>query len=343
MEWPLRTFSDDDEAAAEKAFFWPKWGFSGNCQGQAPIQGKFVLSILFTLSSLLQAADKIKVITSTTDLAWAAQEIGKDFVEVKPLLKGTENPHYVDTIPEFIRLVADAQVVCIIGLELEIGWMPKVLARSGNSQVQQGGKGYCETGKGVTVLEKPAGPVDRSMGDVHPMGNPHFWLSPKSFTEGAGQITEVLVRVDPTHSSEFQNNYKALAKKLEDLQKKNKARLAPLLAKLSGPPLVEYHKEFSYFFNAYGITSFGSIEEKPGVPPSAGRIAEISTSAKAAGVKLAIGGEYAPKNTLEKFSEISGIPSKQLPTSVQPDGKIKDYMALQEDLVDALVKALTKK
>jgi zinc/manganese transport system substrate-binding protein len=303
----------------------------------------FLVAILFLYSSFSLGEKPLKVVTSTTDIAWAAKEIGKNLVEVVPLLSGTENPHYVDTIPEFIRQVADAQVVCIIGLELEVGWMPKVLARSGNAQVQPGGKGYCETGKGVQVLEKPSGPIDRSMGDVHREGNPHFWLSPKALAEGASQIRDALVRVDPGHSADYQSNYSAFSKRLELLLKKNRERLLPHLAKIKGPAVIEYHKEFSYLFEAYGVNSMGSIEEKPGVPPSAGRIAEMATSAKSIGIKGAIAGEYAPHKTMERFSELSGVPSFQVPTSVQPKGKLKDYADLQNFLVETLILAVSHK
>lgn len=287
--------------------------------------------------------DKIQVVTTTTDLAWAAQEIGKDLVDVHSLLNGTENPHFVDTLPEFIRLVGEAQVVCIVGMDLEVGWIPKVLSRSGNALVQPGGTGYCEVGKGIQVLEHPAGPVDRSMGDVHPAGNPHFWLNPKALADGSAQIKDALIRVDTAHATSYTKNYEILVKKLQELQQKNRARLAPLLSKLSGPVVIEYHKEFTYFYDAYGIRSLGSIEEKPGVPPSAGRIAQIGLAAKSEGVKVAMGGEYVPKKTMERFTEISGIPVLKVPTSIQPKGKIKDYVELQNELINAFAKALAGK
>ena len=260
--------------------------------------------ILFLISVSCAFAKPLKVITSTTDLAWAAREIGKDKVDVTALLAGTENPHYVDTIPEYIRLASEADVVCIIGLELEVGWMPKVLARSGNAQVQPGGKGYCETGKAVTVLEKPTGPVDRSMGDIHVAGNPHFWLSPKSLTEGSQEVLKAFVRVDPAHSKEFEANYKALSTKLEALHKTNQAKLKPYLAALKGPAIIEYHKEFSYFFYAYEIQSLGSIEEKPGVPPSAGRIAEVALTAKSQGIKGLVPSIFSLPSVTPSPSEI---------------------------------------
>lgn len=297
----------------------------------------FFFLVLAGLPAL--ADSKVKVITSLTDLAWAAKQVGGEHVDVKPLLNGTENPHYVDTVPEFIRLVADAQVVCIAGLQLEIGWMPKVLSRSGNAQVQPGGKGYCDTGRAVSVLEKPEGHVDRSMGDIHPAGNPHFWLSPKALAEGAKEIAGAFSRVDPAHTGDYQKGLAALTKQLDELQARNKAKLAPIAAKFQGPFVIEYHKEFSYFDEAYGLRCMGTIEEKPGIPPSAGRIAEISLAAKSAGIKVAFAGEYAPKNVLSRFKELSGIPVLQLPTASRPgDAEIGDYPKLEAAMVDRIVK-----
>jgi zinc/manganese transport system substrate-binding protein len=299
--------------------------------------GALLSGLLLLVFAFPCYAKPIPVVTTMTELAWAAEQIGGAHVAARSLLEGTENPHYVDAVPEYIRLVADAQAVILVGMDLEIGWMPKVLARSGNAQVQVGGKGYCEAGKGVDVLEKPTGDVNRSMGDVHPGGNPHFWLSPKALGQAAGPITDTLIAVDPAHSADYLKGRDAFRKKLDEIAEKNQAKLKAVASGVAAW-VIEYHKEFSYFFNQYGLKSFGSIEEKPGVLPSAGRLAQVGLSAKQAGVKVVLAGEYAPKKTLERFTEISGIPVAQLPTSIQPGGKIRDYAELQALLVDTLVK-----
>ncbi len=294
-----------------------------------------LLAWSFLLFGISAFSAPVPVVTTMNELAWAVQEIGGANVTAKALLDGTENPHYVDAVPEFIRLVADAQVVVLVGLDLEIGWMPKVLGRSGNAQVQPGGKGYCEAGKTVSVLEKPTGDVNRSMGDVHPTGNPHFWLSPKALGEAGGAIAETLSGVDPAHAADYAKGLEAFRKKLDGIAAVNQAKLK---AAAGSSWVIEYHKEFSYLFSQYGLKSYGSIEEKPGVLPSAGRLAQIGLAAKQAGVKVALAGDYAPKKTLERFTEVSGIPVVQVPTSVQPKGKYADYAGLQSFLVDSLVK-----
>jgi len=303
----------------------------------------FIALLITSLSATAFA--KVKVVTTIPDLAWVAAEVGGDYVESKALLRGNENPHFVDAVPEFTRLTADADVVCMAGLDLEVGYMPAVLTRSGNAKIQPGGPGYCEAGKFVQVLEKPTAAVDRSMGDVHPAGNPHFFLSPKALADGAKEIAAALTRVDPAHTSDYKKGLTNFAAKMDALDKEVVKLLNPLKSaqdKAGGKPLlIEYHREFSYFLNEYGLTSFGSIEEKPGVPPSAGRLGEIAAASKAAGIRVALAADYYPKKTLERFSELSGIKVVVVPTMIQPSGSYKTYAELQKHIANSLVSAAT--
>jgi zinc/manganese transport system substrate-binding protein len=293
------------------------------------------MSLWIAFISALQAHAALQVVTTTQDLAWVAREIGGARVEVQSLLQGSENPHYSNATPEFIRRAANADVLCAVGLELEVGWLPKVLTRSGNAKVQPGGKGFCEAGRSIETLEKPTSTVTRAMGDVHPQGNPHFWLSPTALAQAAGEISQALVRADPEGEKVYTEGLKRLRQLLEKVLNENRKKLVSILKEHS--PLMEYHREFVYFTHAYGLKSIGSIEEKPGVPPSAGRIAQVAKEAKDLGVRLAIAAPYSPSGVLERFREISGIPVVILPTSVQPMGGPKDYPELQTRLIQALL------
>lgn len=289
----------------------------------------------------MQATAAMNVVTSTTDLAWMAKEIGKELVDVSSLTRGTENLHFIDTVPDYIRKVADAQVVCFVGFQLEVGWIPKVVAKSGNAQVQPGGKGYCDTSKTVQVLEKPQGAVDRSMGDIHPGGNPHYWLSPVHLAQGGQEMMNTFIRVDPAHTAEYEKNYKEFVQKMDKLEAETKAKVATVVGKFPSPQAMEYHKEFTYFFNAYGITSMGSLEEKPGVPPSAGRIAEVSLAAKEKGVRVLMAAPYSQRNTVARFTELSGLPVEIIsPCVVAADGL--DYIKYHHRLVDSFLKHFEK-
>jgi zinc/manganese transport system substrate-binding protein len=179
------------------------------------------------------------------------------------------------------------------------------------------------------------------MGDVHPQGNPHFWLSPVTLAQAAGEVAQALTRADPSGAAPYAEGLKNLKSKLQALHDENRKKIAPLLKE--SPSLIEYHREFVYFTHAYGLRSIGSIEEKPGVPPSAGRIAQIAREAKESGVKLALAAPYAPPGALQRFREISGIPTVVVPTSVQAQNGPKDYPELQSRLVQALLEHVKAK
>ena len=299
--------------------------------------------LFFCLTS--HAFAKIRVVTTIPEIAYAAREIGGELVDARALLKGTENPHHLDAVPEFVRLVADADVVCLVGLGLEVGYMPPVFARSGNAKVQPGGPGYCEVGRAIAPLEKPTGSVDRSLGDVHPEGNPHFWLSPRTLAESAKEIAQALSRVDPAHETAYKRGLSEFEAKMKRISTKVENLLKPALAKASPdnkPVVLEYHKEFTYFFAAYGLKSFGSLEEKPGVPPSAGRIAEIAQLSKGAKLRAALCTDYNPESVLRKFEEIAHIPALKLQTMIRPNRGIGEYEELQLTIANAIVKALSE-
>jgi len=303
-----------------------------------PLAGVFVLSLLSPAASAT-----IRVVTTIPDLAWIVRSIGGDAVEVESLLRGTENPHFADARPDYIVKVSRAQAVCSVGLELEIGWLPKALARSGNAAVQPGGKGFCEVGRGVSVLDKPSSTVNRSMGDVHPSGNPHFTLSPLALIEGGKVVRDTLSALDPSQSAKFDKNYAAYSQQLHELHKRLKDQLQTAWKAAGSPPAQEYHREFAYFIDAFGLKSVGSIEEKPGVPPSASRLATAANQAKNSGVKLVLASTHDPARTLERYQELAGISVLRLPTLVQTEGPFRDTPALLEHLVQECVKTLGAK
>ncbi|MNL14593.1 High-affinity zinc uptake system binding-protein ZnuA precursor [compost metagenome] len=244
-------------------------------------------------------------------------------------MKGTEDPHFAEARPDLILKVNRADIVCSIGFELEIGWLPKVLEKSGNAKVQNGGTGDCVLARTVKAIDIPTGKIDRSLGDVHPTGNPHFTLSPLKDAEGSDEVLRVLTQALPAQKAELEQRAKAFKERMKSLQTKNQTLIKKEL-------VMEYHKEFSYFFNAYGIESLGSIEEKPGMPPSAARIAEVARLAKDKNVKVVFATPSAPHRVLEKFQEISGIPVKVVPSYVQSTGDAQSIEALQKKLINSL-------
>jgi zinc/manganese transport system substrate-binding protein len=296
---------------------------------------KKILLFLATAFAASSAEARVRILVSLPDFIEVVRGVGGDLVEVDSLLDGTEDAHFVDAVPSFISKAAKADIVCAVGLELEIGWLPKVLAKSGNAKIQKGGKGFCEFGEGVDVLEKHTGPIDRSMGDVHAAGNPHFNLAPLKLAQSAKVILRHLKEADPSNASFYEANAKAFEEKMTLLSQK----ISTKLASLKGKPLIQFHKEFTYFFEEYGLSSTSAIEEKPGVPPSSARIAQVSKDASSQGVILAIAARHSSSKHLQKFSEISGIPHVKVPSVVQKsDPALNSIEKVQTRIADEILK-----
>ncbi|QLY25030.1 metal ABC transporter substrate-binding protein [Bdellovibrio sp. KM01] len=287
-----------------------------------------LISILVLFVSV-NAFAKIKVVATLPDIAEIVKAIGQDNVEVSSLLAGGTDPHFADARPDYILKVNRADVVCSVGLDLEIGWLPKVLEKAANAKVQAGGTGFCELGDAIKPLEIPTGVINRSLGDVHPHGNPHFTLDPLKVAESGAEVVRVLSAVDAGNAAVYQKNYDAFKKQMETLH-------TQLKAKVKKAKVMEYHKEFTYFFNSYGLDSAGSLEEKPGMPPSATRIAQVAQAAKANKVQVLFATASAPHQTLERFTELSGIPVVTAPSYIQSSGDAKTIEALQNLLVKSI-------
>lgn len=313
------------------------------------LRTKFARAGLFALTTTLCVsftqdifADRTRVVTTIPELAWVAKEIGQDKVETESLLSGSEDPHFVDARPDYVSKALKADVVCVVGLGLETGWMNRVLAKTGKKSIQPGGEGYCEFGKQVDVLDKPSGHVDRSQGDVHPEGNPHFWLSPSALAQASRAVADALARVDKTNAAFFKLNSEKLSLKLKNTHEQ-------LLSKLKAAGLVgeaarffEYHREFSYFAHDYGLVSLESLEEKPGVSPSGRRLAAVALQARQMGVRFVLAGATAPRKILARFEELSGVQAITLPLHIQPKGAFPDYIELQTHMIQLLIDAHKK-
>ena len=291
----------------------------------------FKVFLLLLLPSLAQA--KLNVVTTTTDIKWLVEKIGGERVVVESLLSGFEDPHYIDAMPHFVGKAARADVFCLVGLDLEVGWVPKVLSRSANKNVQPGGKGYCDVGKGVSALGIPQGKIDRSQGDVHPGGNPHYHLGPDAFLDGGKIVLGVLMGLDAPHADLYRANFQALKGEMAQLKK----RIAAIVAPLKGKRFMEYHENFAYFFHEFGLNTDGAMEELPGVPPSAGRLARVIKRAKERGVTLMLVTDSASPGAVRKFRQSSGIPVLNLPVSILSKGEPGDYPALLVSMAKKMV------
>lgn len=274
----------------------------------------------------IPAVAKINVTATLPEFAWAAKEIGGDQVAVQSFLAGTEDPHYMDASPAFVFKAAKADVLILNGMELESGWLPKILQMSGNAKIQRGEEGYCDASEKVKKLEEVKN-YDRSQGDIHPQGNPHYTLSAKAMIAVGEKIKSCLKAAGAKKLDEAFSAYK---KNMQALYEKQKSKLEPLKDK----KFMVYHREFSYFLNDYGLKSLGSLEEVPGVLPSAGYLANTAAAAKKNEVALVLASSIAPQKYLEKFKELSGV--GYLAAQIHPLGE-QDYGEFFNKLVNEIV------
>ncbi len=295
--------------------------------------------ILFLILSLLvplNASAKLKVVTTISDLAALTQEIGGEFVEVKSIARGDQDPHYLEPKPSYAVLLSRADLLIEVGLQLETGWLPVLLTQSRNPKVQFGQPGHLSAAEGVAILEIPTGRIDRSMGDIHPEGNPHYWLNPQNGLVIASQIAQRLAQIDSAHAFDYQNNYRQfesrLKHKISEWEKK--------LVALKGKKIITHHKSFSYFVDWAGLQVMGLIEPKPGIPPSPGHILSLINLIEKEKIPLVITENYYDPKPSQKLAAKTGIKVLILPTSVGGEGDIKTYSELFDALIQRLAEVL---
>src|SRR5215831_15380253 len=204
-----------------------------------------MLGAALALAAAVPAHADLNVATSLTDLASVAQYVGGKHVTAQSLCRGYEDPHFVPAKPSLMKSIQHADVYISTGLELDGGWLPLVLPGSRNPKIQPGAKGFVDASQGVDVLEKPIGGVSRAEGDVHPLGNPHYYGDPKALEVVATHLAEVFSNLDRANAAEYEANAKAFNAKMESSLEKWEHELSPY----KGQPIVSYHKNFIYFTN----------------------------------------------------------------------------------------------
>src|SRR5689334_22970973 len=232
---------------------------------------KLLLLFVLALPGGAFAQGKLNVVATTEDLGSLAREIGGDKVSVTSLAKGYQDPHFVDPKPSFILAVSRADLLIVVGRELEIGWLPPLLTSSRNAKIQPGSKGYLDASMTVKILEIPTGQITRAMGDVHPLGNPHYWLDPGNGRRMAQAIRDKLSELSPADKAMFDKRYAAFDQRLAAAEKKWDATMAPY----KGTKIVTYHRSWPNFMEPFGLEVMGYVEPKPGIPPSPSHTVEL--------------------------------------------------------------------
>lgn len=271
-----------------------------------------------------QAAGKIQIMTATTDLAALAQEVGGDKVEVESVARGYQDPHFVDAKPSFLLKLKRADLLIVVGLELEIGWLPPLITQSTNPKIQVGAGGYLDASRYAHILEIPTGLVTRAEGDVHPLGNPHYWLDPENGLRIAKGIADKLNDMRPGDAAYFAQRYSDFEQRLRQADQRWLAEMKPF----EGRKIVTYHRSWPNFAEHFHINVVGYVEPRPGIPPTPQHTVELIQLMKREGIKVIVVEPYFDLKTPDSVARQTGGTVLVLPPSVGGEKEITDYFKL---------------
>ena len=282
------------------------------------------------------AAGKINIVASTTDLAALAQEVGGDRVEVQSIARGYQDPHFVEAKPSFLLLLRRADLLIHVGLQLEIGWLPPLITQCGNPKVQPGAPGYFDASQFAEILEIPTTQVTRAEGDVHPLGNPHYWLDPANGLRIAQGIKQKLAQMRPEDAAYFEQRLQAFSQQLDGAEK----RWDEQMKAYRGRKVVTYHRSWPNLMKRFGLDVVGYVEPKPGIPPSPGHTVELIQMMKRENVKLILVEPYFDLKTPNSVARETGAQVVVLLPSVGGEKEVTDYFKLFDYDINLLVRAL---
>jgi zinc/manganese transport system substrate-binding protein len=278
----------------------------------------------------------LHVVTTVPGLAALAQEVGGDRVQAESLAKGVADPHFVDANPMLAVKLRNADLLVDVGLELEIGWLPPLVTQSRNAEIQPGGKRRLTAASAIQVLDVPTGPVDRSMGDLHPGGNPHFLNDPRRGLKVAAAIAAKLAELDPAGAAKYQANLAAFQKKADAAITGWNAQLAPL----KGRKIFSQHRTLTYFLDWSGLVSAGEMEPRPGVPPPPSHLAELVVQAREQNVKEIVVENYYDTKSADAVARHSGAKLVLIPGDVGGEQAASTYLDYVGLMVNRIVGGL---
>src|SRR5437899_11453012 len=271
-----------------------------------------------------RADSKLRIMTATTDLAALAQEIGGEKVEVESVARGYQDPHFVEAKPSFLLKLRKTDLLIVVGLELEIGWLPPLITQSTNPKIQVGAPGYFDASRFAQILEMPTGQVTRAEGDVHPLGNPHYWLDPQNGLRIAKGIRDKLSEMRPTDAAYFAQRYTAFDQHLKQADQKWLEEMKPY----AGRKIVTYHRSWPNFAKHFNLNVIGYVEPRPGIPTSPQHTLQLIGQMKREGVKIIAVEPYFDLKTPNAVARETGGLVVVLMPSVGGDKEITDYFKL---------------
>ena len=303
------------------------------------LAGRAVAAALACLALISEGQAKtLNVMTSTEDLAALAREVGGQHAQVDSIARGYQDPHFVEAKPSFLLKLQKADLLVVVGLDLEIGWLPPLITQSRNARIQVSAPGYLDASASAEILDKPTGQVTRAMGDVHPLGNPHYWLDPENGRRIAKSIADKMAQLDPEDAAYFAQRYQDFDRRLQEATKRWEQEMAPL----KGISVITYHSSWPNFAERFGIQVVGYIEPKPGIPPTPSHTLEIINQIKKDNIKLILVEPYFDLKTPNAIAQQSGAKVVVMLPSVGGVPEVKDYLQLFDYDIRLLKTALGK-
>ncbi len=293
-----------------------------------------LVGFLFTPRPL-SAAGKLNVVTATQDLAALATEVGGDRVSVVPIARGYQDPHFVEAKPSFLLNLRKADLLVVVGLQLEIGWLPPLITQSGNPKIQPAAPGYFDASQFAEILEIPTTQVTRAMGDVHPLGNPHYWLDPQNGLRVAVGLAQKLAQMSPGDAAFFNQRLEDFRKRVNAAERRWDEQMKPY----RGRKVVTYHQSWPNFVKRFGLQVADYVEPRPGIPPSPAHVVDLIALMKRQNVKLILVEPYFDLKTPQSVARETGGQVVVLMPSVGGDKDTGDYIKLFDYDVNLLVKA----
>jgi zinc/manganese transport system substrate-binding protein len=275
----------------------------------------------------------LSVVTTTEDLASIAREVGGDKIKVESLSRGYQDPHFVEAKPSFVLKLHAADLLIVVGRELEIGWLPPLITQARNAKIQPGADGYLDASLTCKILEIPTGQITRAMGDVHPAGNPHYWLDPDNGKRIAKSIEKKLASMDSANTSTYAQREEDFERRLTAADKGWLAMMAPY----KGTKIVTYHRSWPNFADHFGLDVMGYVEPKPGIPPSPSHTLELIKAMKDQNVKIILVEPYFDRKTPDSIARETGAKVLVMPPSVGGLPQVADYIKLFDYDVKLLV------
>jgi zinc/manganese transport system substrate-binding protein len=291
-----------------------------------------VLLALLAAAIAWPAGAAVNVFACEPEWAALAQELGGDKVSVFAATTPMQDPHRVEARPSLVSRMRNADLVICSGSELEIGWLPLLFTQGGNDRIQPGSPGYIEASQYVVRLEIPK-VIDRAMGDIHPSGNPHVHLDPRNIAKVGEVVTARLSEIDHANANIYRTRAEDFNQRWQQAIEKWRQQAQPL----KGVPVVVYHRDMSYFINWSGMREVGSLEPKPGIPPTPTHLAELVERMKRTPAKAVVYSPYNNPAAAQFLSQRANIPVVPLPFTVGGTPKAKDLFGLFDDTIERLL------